>query len=278
MKPVEPIDTVDLFLLERQRLLELLAGLSPEEWQQPTACPDWSVKDVALHLFGDDVGLLSRNPDFTFPVVSGVEIGWEALVDFINQANAVWIDATRRIGNDLLLKLLAFTSDEVHRRLSELDLFAIGEPVDWAGPNPAPIWLDVAREYTERWMHQQHIREAVNAPALTEPNLFAPVLDAFVRALPHTYRNVSAPLGTLLEFIISGPAGGSWYLQNNVDGWQLFTGASDQTPAASVTVDQNIAWRIFTKGITPTKAEAQAELSGDLSLARPALQTVAIIA
>ena len=278
MKPVESIDTVDLFPLERQRLLALLAGLSPDEWQRPTACPGWSVKDVTLHLFGDDVGLLSRNPDFTFPVVAGSEIGWDELVAFINQANAVWVEATRRIGTDLLLKLLAFTGAEVHHRLSELDLDAIGEPVDWAGPDPAPIWLDVAREYTERWMHQQHIREAVGAPTLIEPPLFAPVLDAFARALPHTYRNVSAPAGTLLTFTINGPAGGAWCLQRRAAGWQLFTGPAAHPPTASVTVDQDIAWRIFTKGISPAEAEATAKLGGELALARPALQTVAIIA
>ena len=36
--------------------------------------------------------------------------------------------------------------------------------VNWAGPEPAPIWLDPAREYTERWVHQQHIRDAVRNP------------------------------------------------------------------------------------------------------------------
>ena len=46
--------------------------------------------------------------------------------------------------------------------------------VIWAGSDPAPMWLRVAREYTERWHHQQQIREALGRAFLTEPQWFAP--------------------------------------------------------------------------------------------------------
>jgi hypothetical protein len=45
-------------------------------------------------------------------------------------------------------------------------MFAMGEPVTWAGPEPAPIWLDIAREYTERWLHQAQVRDATRNPPL----------------------------------------------------------------------------------------------------------------
>ncbi|MEU1019041.1 MULTISPECIES: maleylpyruvate isomerase family mycothiol-dependent enzyme [unclassified Streptomyces] len=35
---------------ERTGLTELLEGLSPEEWETPTQCGDWRVRDVAAHL------------------------------------------------------------------------------------------------------------------------------------------------------------------------------------------------------------------------------------
>jgi uncharacterized protein (TIGR03083 family) len=39
-------------ILDRERagLAELLEGLSPEEWETPTRCGDWRVRDVAAHL------------------------------------------------------------------------------------------------------------------------------------------------------------------------------------------------------------------------------------
>jgi uncharacterized protein (TIGR03083 family) len=35
---------------ERTSLADLLEGLSPEEWETPTRCGDWRVRDVAAHL------------------------------------------------------------------------------------------------------------------------------------------------------------------------------------------------------------------------------------
>ena len=60
MKPVEPIIVVDLFPEILGELLTLLSDLTDEEWCRPTACSSWSVKDVAQHLLGDDISILSR--------------------------------------------------------------------------------------------------------------------------------------------------------------------------------------------------------------------------
>ena len=67
------IETLHLFPGERAALLELLEEPDFEEWDAPTACPGWSVKDVAAHLLGDDVGRLCAggtapaNPRFRRP-------------------------------------------------------------------------------------------------------------------------------------------------------------------------------------------------------------------
>ena len=93
--------------------------------------------------------------------------------------------------------------------------------MSWAGPGAAPVWLDLAREYSERWHHQQQIRDAASRPGLYDERLFAPVLDAFVRALPHTFRSADAPLGTTVQLIIEGPGGNQWCLRKAA-AWELF--------------------------------------------------------
>jgi hypothetical protein len=133
----------------------------------------------------------------------------------------------------------------------------------------------VAREYTERWHHQQQIRDATDGPSLTERRLFAPVLDTFVRALPYTYKNVGAPDGTMVKLVITGDAGGSWWLVRRDARWQLVAEPTDP-PAAHIEIDQDRAWRLFTKGITADGAEAR--LTGDEALGAIALKTVSIIA
>ncbi len=276
MKTPGPILVAHLFPELLDALLDLLGSLSAEQWQRPTACAGWSVKDVAAHLLGGDVGVLSRQRDGYRP--SGAEEirGWDDLVALINRLNAQWVAAAGRLSPRLLTDLLAFTGEQTAAYFRSLDPHALGEPVSWAGPEPAPVWLDLAREYTERWHHQQHIRDAVDRPGLTEPRYLSPVLDAFVRALPHTYRDVAAPAGTLVALTITGDAGGRWLLRREDGIWSLYEGS--EPAAAEVTLDPDTAWRTFTKGVSPETARQNAQIAGDERLARQMLAATAIIA
>jgi uncharacterized protein (TIGR03083 family) len=276
MKQPQPILVADRFPELLDTLLDLLHQLSPNEWQQPTACTGWSVHDVALHLLGDDVGMLSRRRDGYTPPGLSID-GWDELVAFINTQNAQWVQANRRMSPQLLCELLRLTGEQVSALFQSQDPYALGVPVSWAGPEPAPVWFDLAREFTERWHHQQHIRDAVGRPGATEPRLLSPVLDAFVRALPYTYRDVAAETGTTVALTIDGHSGGTWHLRREQESWRLYLDA-DQPPQATVTIDQEIAWRLFTKGVDPTAAAARATISGDPGLAARLLETVAIIA
>lgn len=267
---------IDLFPELLEQLLALLSGLSPDEWQEPTACSPWSVKDVAQHLLGDDVGNLSRRRD-GFLLPGGEVEDWEGLVALINELNAAWVNATRSISPRLLCDLLRFTGTQVHAYFRSLDPYAMGGPVSWAGPDSAPVWLDLAREYTERWLHQQHIRDAVDRPGLKEPRFLAPVLDTFVRALPHAYRNVDASEGTLVALSITGESGDRWFLLREDSLWRLYL-ECEKDPQAEVVMGEDVAWRLFTKGLNRREAQSRLTIIGDRSLGLNMLDTVSIIA
>jgi len=273
MHPPNPVFTLQLFPEERAALLDLLSGLTSDEWDRPTVCEGWSVKDVALHILGGDLGNISRRRDgFALSPAPG-----EELVAFINRFNNEWVSASRRLSPRLLVDLLAFTGPQLFNHFCSLDLLAMGGGVSWAGLDRAPIWLDVAREYTERWLHQQHIRDAVGKPGLTEPRFVAPVLATFVHALPPVFQSTVAPPGTAVQLRITGAAGGEWSVVREAVGWTLYEGAS-KSPNASVQIDETTAWRLFTKGITPEQAERRMIFKGDQALGRRVLQAVAIIA
>lgn len=271
-----PILVIDLFPELRKQLLSLLDALGPDEWLLPTAAGTWNVNDVALHLLGGDIGILSRRRDRYTPPGASITT-WEDLVSLVNRLNASWVDAARRMSSRVLRDLLAFTGPQVERYFLSLDPLAVGEAVSWAGPQPAPVWLDLAREYTERWHHQQQIRDATGRPDLYEPRLFAPVLETFVRALPHTYRDVPASDGVEVQLTISGPAGGQWIVRRDAAAWRLFAGGS-ATAAAQVTIAAQDAWKIFTRGIRGAEALRRAEISGDRALGSKVLEMVSVIA
>jgi uncharacterized protein (TIGR03083 family) len=274
MRPPEPVQVLDLFPEERAALLDLLSGLTEDEWDMPTACAGWSVKDVALHVLGGDLGNMSRRRD-GFP--GSTLAPGEDLVTFINRFNEGWVQAARRLSPRVLLDLLGFSGPELWAYFRSLDLSAIGGGVSWAGLERAPVWLDVAREYTERWLHQQHIRDAVGKPGLTDHRFFAPVLATFVHALPVAFRDSDAPLGTIVQLHVEGEAGGDWSLVRDADEWKLYVGA-EGAPEARVAMEQVVAWRLFTRGLTPEQAERKSRFEGDQRLARQVLQAVAIIA
>jgi hypothetical protein len=173
-------------------------------------------------------------------------------------------------------ELLAFTAPLVEAHFASLDPGAVGEPVNWAGPDPAPVWFDIAREFTERWHHQQQIRDATGNPPLYDPYFLSPVLDTFVRALPHSFRHASAPEGTVVRFEISGEAGGVWFLVKAGHAWELALEAEAEA-AADVVLPQDTAWRMFTKGVSGDSARLSAVIRGDAALASAIFRTVSII-
>ena len=276
MKKPEPILVAKLFPEMRRQLVELLSGLSTEEWERATTCKGWSVKDVALHLLAIEIQFLSMRRDNHFPPGSDIS-SFEDLVALINRQNSSWVEAARRISPRLLCDLLDFLGPQVEEAIAARDPHAGGVTVDWAGSKPAPLWMDTAREFTERWHHQQQIRDAVGKPGLKEPRFLAPLLDTFVRGLPNTFRDVRAAEGTTIKLTLTGDAGGVWFLVRGKAGWELFLD-SEADISASVTMDQDTAWRLFTKGIIPEEAKGRAEITGDPNLTDQVLDMISVIA
>jgi uncharacterized protein (TIGR03083 family) len=282
MRPPDPVFVLHLFPEERSALLELLSGLSMDEWQKPTVCAGWSVKDVALHILGGDLGNVSRRRDgFRWtdraPDEDPSTSSGQALVAYINRFNNGWVEAARRLSPRVLIDLLRFSGPQLFDYFASLNLAATGGVVSWAGLDRAPVWLDVAREYTERWLHQQHIRDAVGKPGLTDRRFMAPVLATFVHALPFTFQEIDAPPGSTIYLHIRGEAGGDWAIAREGSGWTLYSGVP-VTPDARVGIDQSIAWKLLTKGIAPEQAEHAITFGGDRRLGTQVLKAVAIIA
>lgn len=279
MKPVEPIFVADLFGEIHQELLTLLRGLSTEDWYKPTVAGSWQVRDIVAHLLDSDIRRLSFQRDQAPMVPPDKPIASYAdLVGFLNQLNADWIKATKRISPQLLIEFLSITGAQVTALLQSLDPFGPALfGVAWAGEETSSNWFDVAREYTEKWHHQQQIRDAVGAPALYSRKWLHPVLDTFVRALPVNYKNTPAEPGAQISFLIIGEAGDEWTLVKELGGWQLFAGSADHA-VCRMEFDQDTAWRLMTKGLSRDQARFKLSVQGNAALAEPLLGTLAVMA
>ena len=108
------------------------------------------------------------------------------------------------------------------------------------------------------------------------PELYHPVLDCFLRGLPYAYRRVDALLGTVVQVEVSGDCGGVWQIQKEQESW---VSASRQAAwNARVIIPQEIAWRMFTRGIARQDALKQVSSEGDRALGLTVMELTAIVA
>jgi len=236
----------------------------------------WKVRDVAAHLLDTVLRKLSMVRDSCH--VEAVTIrSPQDVVALVNRLNAEGVTVYRRLSPPVLIDMMKVACEQSARFHESLDPFAPATfNVSWAGEETSFNWFDTARELTERWHHQQQIRLATNRPGIMTPDLYHPVLDCFVRGLPHVYRDVDAPVGTVLLLEISGECGGQWFLSRAPAGWN-FVSPSAKEAASHVTIPQELAWRIFTKGIDRNSARRQIAVEGDRRLGEKVLELTAIV-
>jgi hypothetical protein len=150
--------------------------------------------------------------------------------------------------------------------------------MSWAAPDiPSLAWLDIARDFTEFWVHQQQIRDAVGRPGAQQPELLHPVLDTFLRALPHALREQARPDGTLVRFTVTGTAGGQWCTVRESGRWQMASTDIVTEETAQVRMGQDDVWRLASRGITPADARRRAVAEGDPALVNAATSLLAVI-
>lgn len=212
----------------------------------------------------------------------------ETLPEFIDRHNRQWVEAHRRISRELLTGMLELTGAQIAELWRDVDPYGPSLGVSWAGVDPSPLWLDRARDFTEYWTHRQQIRHATGQDTDPDPRSLALVLDTFMRALPYTLRGTPAPIGTQVQVVVEGPAGGTWTataLQAQAQPqpqayarcqWSLAADPSG-APAATIHFDPETAWLLCTRGIEPAAAIARSRLDGDRRFGEAVCRIVSII-
>ena len=263
-----------LFKPDREALIAVLSELAPSQWSTPTVCAGWDVRDVALHILGGDMASISGHRDGAWGLQPRPD---ETLGVFINRINHEWVAAARRLSPRLIIELLQATGPPLFMYLQTIDPLAAGGVVSWAGAELAPNWLDLAREYMERWVHQQHIRDAVGKRGQCEPRFIAPVVAASMHALPVALAHVRPRMAHAVVVRVEGEGGGCWSIIREAHRWRVFEGAAADAQT-EIVVGVEDWWRLVTLGLSAAEARRRARVAGDAALAEAVFATVAIIA
>src|SRR4051794_27515689 len=98
---MQPILAGPLLRKVDDRLLELLASLTADEWDLQTVAPAWRVRHVAAHLLDTALRKLSLVRDRWF-----VEPPPDNLAEFVNRINREGVAVYRRLSPPLLISLM----------------------------------------------------------------------------------------------------------------------------------------------------------------------------
>ena len=139
-------------------VIALAEGLAPGDWDLPTACPGWSVKDNVVHVVSVEAMLLGRpTPEVALP-----DDLPHVRNDF-GRVNEQWIESYRGRSTTEVLADLRGVIAERRAALAGMDQADFdAESFTPAGPDSYGRFMRV--RVMDMWMHEQDIREAVGRP------------------------------------------------------------------------------------------------------------------
>jgi hypothetical protein len=273
-----PLSVIELIPILDDMLISFLKKLSKDDWNRQTIAKKWKVKDVAAHLLDGNIRGLSFGRD-NHLLEPDITINSEAdLVNYLNNLNAEWVHAAKRISPEQIIEFLDNTNKAHYEYVKTLDPFAKAIfPVSWAGEKESQNWFHIAREYTEKWIHQQQIRDAFDNKDLMTRDLFFPMIDILMYGLPNTFKNVKAKDGCTIKIYILTAIGGAWYLKLVEDKWTLLKKHSGEINS-EIQIPPDTAWKLFTKSLRPDDIKSEVKFSGDLNFGNLVLEMVSVMA
>ena len=176
----------------------VLDGRSPVDFDAPTACPGWSVRDVLAHLVGFERMLQGE----ALPEHEG------AFPDYvrnpIGEINEAVVAAWRRRPLGELREAFHRTTADSLARLRGLSDPA-WEAVGWGPEGERPYHRFMETRVLDSWIHLGDVRDALGLEGDDHGPGEAVVLGRFGAALPFVLgRRVAAPEGTRVAIALRG--------------------------------------------------------------------------
>lgn len=259
------------FLAEEwQAIAELGAHLADKDWDLPSECPGWAVKDLVSHMIGTERSLMGESAPPSAPPADHVR-------NPVGASNEAWVAARRAVpAKDVLAEF----SDVTARRLVKLSEMP---PERWDEVGPSPVGQVPYREFMavramDCWIHEQDMRVATGRPGHIEGPVAELALRRIASAMPFVVaKKAAAPDGSAVLFeLLKSPMAhigvvvrdGRGVIQDEVP-----------DPTAEIQMDAELFWRVGCGRVTGEAAldAGIIGLRGDLELASRVVRNMAFM-
>jgi uncharacterized protein (TIGR03083 family) len=265
----EPV--VDVLEEEWEAIGQLGDVLEISEWDLPSECPGWTVRDVLAHMVGTERSLLGESAPalLTRPAHVHNEVG---------ARNEGWVASLRiHSGPEVLAVFREVTS----RRLEELRSWPTSR-FDEVGPSPVgqvPYREFMRVRVMDCWIHEQDMRVATARPGHRDSPAATLAIDRLTSAMPFVVgKQAGAPEGSSVRFELRGTPARRFDVVVR-GGRATMKEVADSDPTAEVRMDLEVFWRLGCGRVSGEAARGAGlvELGGDTELAERVVDTMAFM-
>lgn len=263
-------DVVVAGLDEEWNALVALAGeLEPDDWDAPTACPGWTVKDQYSHVLGIEAMLLGRPvPDATLPAhTPHVRNG-------IGRVNELWVQHYR---DQPVTELLADLGEVLISRRADLagmkqEAFD-AEAQTPAGPDTYGRFMRI--RVMDQLFHEQDVREALGRPGHLSGLAPELTVDEVTAGLGYAIgKNAGVKAGKSVRFVVTG--GVSRTIDVAVDRRAEVVDELDHEPTVTIEIPVDRFLRIVGGRLSSAEATSAAtDVQGDHAVGEQVLNGLA---
>ncbi len=251
---------------------DLGRALEAADWDRPTDCPGWTVRDNLSHVVGTEAALLGREtpPE---PEAYGPHVHND-----IGRLNERWIEARRgRPGDQVLeeLREVAAARLEVLRAMGDEEFLADS----WTPTGPGTHEGFMHIRVFDCWAHEQDMRRAVGKPGHLSGSAAERAMTQLSTGLPYVVgKRAGAPDGSTVVFDVHGPVART--IAVGVEGGRARAlDAVPDTPTVRIVADFETFATLVCGRRDPAQALAdrRVRLEGDEALGRTVTEHLAYI-
>lgn len=243
---------------------EVCARLGADDWELPTDCPRWRVRDVVAHLAALETELTAGE--------GAAPTGGTVVVSDHTEAGV------RARAGDTPDQLLAEFAEAVDARVLQLRELP-ADPTAPAPRTPAGVawdWQTLLRNRAvDLWVHEQDVRRAVGDAGGFDGTGVQVVTETFAGAMPYVLgKLVAPPAGTTAVWDVTGPVPFVLPLAVGDDGRAHRLDSPPSEPDATLRMGTE-AFTVLAAGRHPRSGVA-VELAGDVRLCGSILAAMAV--